>query len=104
MEISTAKELVNNYVEFFYAKKGQSVELYIGQNKVKLASNTEYRLGTLPEGYRPLRTFADMVALSRATPVMAYLSITSSGVVTLHPYGELPAGGYTYCHIIFNCR
>lgn len=104
MEISDAEELVNKYVRCFYAKKGQSVELYIEQNKVEFSNNTQYTLGTLPIGYRPLRTFATMTALGRSTPIMAYLSVTSTGVVTIHPYGDLPIGGYTYCHVKFNCR
>lgn len=104
MEISDAKELVNNYVQAFYAKKGQSVELYIEQNKVAFSNNIRYTLGTLPMGYHPLRTFATMVALGRSTPIMAYLSVTSAGLVTIHPYGDLAVGGYTYCKITFNCR
>ena len=66
------------------------------------SNNIRYTLGTLPMGYHPLRTFATMVALGRSTPIMAYLSVTSAGLVTIHPYGDLAVGGYTYCKITFN--
>lgn len=93
MEISSVQELTNNYIRTFYSKKGQTVSLYIEQNKTKLSYNTAYKLGTLPSGYCPLRSFANMVALGRDTPIMAYLSVGSGGDVTLHPYGDLPGHG-----------
>ena len=104
MEISSAQELVNNYIRAFYSKKGQTVSLYIEQNKTNLSYDTACNLGTLPIGYRPLRSFANMVALGRNTPIMAYLSVGSGGDVTLRPYGDLPVGGYTYCYITFVCK
>jgi hypothetical protein len=78
MEISSTQELTNNYMRVFYSKRGQTISLYIEQNKAKLSYNTAYKLGTLPNGYCPLRSFANMVALGRDTPVMAYLSVAMS--------------------------
>ncbi len=104
MEISSTQELTNNYMRVFYSKRGQTISLYIEQNKAKLSYNTAYKLGTLPNGYCPLRSFANMVALGRDTPVMAYLSVGSGGDVTLRPYGDLPVEGYTYCYITFVCK
>ena len=66
-----------------YVNKKNGVCEYALSATATMASDTTYTLETLPSGYRPNVAFGKNILLSNSTSILAHLSISTAGVVTV---------------------
>lgn len=91
----TTASVESTYFSSSVYKCGNTVQFQSGRNLVALTANTDYVVGTIPDGYRPVAEIGSLTLLNRSG-VIGYLSIGANGTITLRPYADLPASDYAY--------